>query len=123
MELCGFAVSSGRPGVGWSLQLLTPGGDRSLLFVTEGAGRPTGDEYTIANYEDTPLPGGTYSVLVALDGDALGASGFHSTNGTLFISASSEDSVSGSFEFEAVPFGGGTKIAVSGRFTSTNKEL
>lgn len=123
VDLCGFAISSGREAVGWSLQLVTPGGDNSLLFVTEGAGRPVEPEYEIVSYAGGPPIANKYTVLVALDRNVLGATGFHSTTGTLSISRSSPDQVTGTFEFRAVAFSGGSAISVRGAFTSRNQDL
>ncbi len=124
-ELAGFATSSGGAGVTWSLQLLTPGGENSILLVTEGVGRPAPGTYRVANYAatDASPPKGQYIALVALADDILGATGFSSVKGTLTVVSSSSSAVAGCFDFSAVSQGTpGPRVAVAGTFAAGNKD-
>jgi hypothetical protein len=123
-ELAGFATSSGSDGLAWTVHLLTPGGENSILLATEGTGRPAPGRYRIGDYAasegDPPL--GEYVAIVALAGDALAATGFRSVKGTLTIASSSAAAVAGCFDFSAADMQTGPRVTVGGTFAAGNKD-
>ncbi|MEZ4425772.1 MAG: hypothetical protein R3E98_20425 [Gemmatimonadota bacterium] len=121
-QMTGYAVSSGQAGVGWSMTFITPGGDSGMLWVTEGMGRPDPGTYTIIDFvasDASPGPG-EFIATVNMEGTSHD---LQSVTGTLTITSSTAEAVSGHFRFsglrnDATPQTG----TVEGTFTTVNRD-
>jgi hypothetical protein len=124
-QLSGLAGSQGRPGVTWTLTLITPGGENNIMMFREGAGRPEPGTYPLFDYV-TSIGGAPAGHLVA--GMQLGAAvmpgsvGFDTVRGTLVVTESSATLVVGTFTIVAsLSRDPGSTVHVDGTFTSDNK--
>jgi hypothetical protein len=125
-SLKGFAPSTGRPGVGWTLQMETPGAGNVIMIVREGAGRPDPGTYTLVDAA-TRLRSPAAGHLVAsvlLHDSILPGPGFDTVRGTLTVTDSSDTSVHGTFTITArnskSPSHG---VTVTGSFKSRNTPM
>ena len=124
-HLSGFATSSGQTGVTWTLQLITPGGDNTITMMWEGDGRPDPGAYPLVDFTTslTGAPPGHFVGAVVLDDGLLPGDGFDNLNGTFTVSRSTPGSVSGSFSLTAFHSSSpASRLAVTGTFSSTNKD-
>lgn len=122
----GYAPSSSRPGVAWTLQMETPGGDNDITMLREGAGRP--DPGTYALVDVTTKMGNAASgdivVAVRLHDSVLPGGGFDTVRGTLTVTASSEASVEGEFTLTAHHSTNPDRsVVVTGTFKSHNRPM
>lgn len=124
VALTGYCVSSGAPG-GWSAQMVTPGGGSTILLLYAGSSPPTTGEYEIKDFvgTDAQPPEGAFLATGSTDEQLFVISGFHSVAGTVVITASSDEGVTGTFSFSARETGGSERPAtVNGTFTSAAKD-
>lgn len=102
--LQGFALASGRAGVGWSLQMETPGADNIIMIVREGAGRPATGTYDLVDFTTKsrhPSSSDLVASVTLHDSVLPGNNGFNTVRGTLTVTASSATSVVGEFTLTA----------------------
>jgi len=120
-EMSGFAISDGKPGVGWSMTFTTPGGDEGMLWITEGAGRPEPGTYKIVDAvaSDMSPPAGEYIATVNMEGTDHD---LQSVSGTLTITESSASAVSGRFSFSGRRGDTEQTGTVEGSFTTINRD-
>jgi len=124
VQLNGFARSFSDPvRNGWYVQLIIPGGASSILILFLGSDLPPTGEHRIVDFiaSDAEPPPGQFVATGNLDPQLFILSGFHSVSGTIVVTASSEDSVEASFNFQARESDGGM-VQVSGAFDSHNTE-
>ena len=124
VSLSGFCISAEGEG-GWYAQMVTPGGDSTIMLLYAGGGPPQTGEYEIQDFvgNDAQPPEGAFIATGSTDEQRFVISGFHSVSGTLLITASSGQGVVGTFSFSARETGGSERSAtVNGTFTSAAKD-
>jgi hypothetical protein len=121
----GFAPSTGRTGVTWSLQMETPGGDNVIMVYREGAGRPAPGTYGLVDFTTKarrPRSGDLVASVHLHDSILPGSRGFDTVQGTLTVTASSDASVEGEFSLTAHHSSSpALGVTVTGTFTSHDK--
>lgn len=142
VEFCKGFAESGENTDGWELALQAGPNKATngmsfvtIVLITEEGGRPIPDTYNITNsFEQLTAPPGEYGSLIIFDydiNDQNDAGGLLSVGGTLIITESSPNQVSGQFDFEArgnvldgdVLVPDGPTIRFAGSFTSMNQDL
>jgi hypothetical protein len=124
-QLTGFAPSFSSDRMGqWYVQLVTPGGQSSLMLLYAGAGRPATGTYRIVDViaNDGKAPAGEFVALGNVDPAVLSVQGLGSLDGTITITSSSSTSVAGTFTYRAGVAGRATGVTITGQFRSRNKE-
>ncbi|MEZ4455710.1 MAG: hypothetical protein R2882_04035 [Gemmatimonadales bacterium] len=108
---------------GWYTQMVTEDGESAIFLFFGGAALPPVGVHQVDNYIDNDgvPPAGRFAATGSIKVAALAIAGLNSLSGTVEITSSSPDAVSGTFTYQAQRIDGGPVVTVSGSFTTENR--
>ena len=124
-RLTGFATSSGAASSGWTLTLITPGGEHNISMAFEGVARPDPGDYALVDITRSLVGAAPTPHIVAavqLGPALLSNAGFNSLTGTLSVTTSTASSVEGTLTLSTFHTDRPQEVLeVTGTFRSTNR--